>query len=1666
MAKRRKKNYRLRKSVRRTLGALFMISAIIIAAIPFPDAAAEDGSGTTGTEGTPPANEGENISLLNYKEKVEAVDEAVNVDLNLDGEGKPKQKAYKLVDIGGVLTYSWQYEYYVDDTLGGAIITDYNQNYTVDEVNLDAYVNSANYLHVTQTRLNDFFDPGKNSTPESTIKLSWGDWDAANNRALDNENVKAFKYYFATQYTNSYETACKNYVQAMADKPDMSPDEHTSYQEKISESGTANVTDIKDEALRKEYYLEYVGQYEDDVVKTNLKKEDFEYVYALKPESTTQSVGIYIMKQKNPNVTMDGFTVDTDGLLCNLLQSSIQLVGIGEKAFENVKISNILRLPEQLKYIGDYAFYKSYVNEIDINNVEHIGNRAFKESKLTKVNWTGKATTSIIGAEAFAQTLLTNVDFPQYLERIGVGAFANCTNLKSFTIHPSSNIVDIGDYAFYHCLNLDSVDLENANVKSIGEGAFAVSGNPTGAFTSFKFPKQNLSESEDLGDLIFAGRSVLQNVLMPATLGYFENAAINSNIFLDCPDLVCVEFPDTSKTVTFGNDLFKSVTNAEFYVKGPQFNSDNRTASGPRQSTWACARNDGSAVPYMYEDNYEVCQNGYLLSIDNQGTLQTCKVIKNGQIEETPSETINRLIIPAKVGENLPVKAIAQGCFTKELLEKVNGPLIIKDGSELKEIADGAFANAAFTHAYIGDSVEKIGTNAFKDCGSLGQVIFGKNIKDIGDSAFEGCNILTQVYFQEPDSHTTLSNIGANAFSTSKDALKLEIIGTVSPEYLSEYLPFTWAMDPANYVNEREGIRVCYKTPAPNAGDILEDNYEIFTAGDKEYELNGLSGLKRIPTNLTVILDNTNNLPTLVDYQQYYDIDPIIRTAFESGDSDNYSEAERLLCLSAFDIVVPSGVKSIDAKSYFNDDGKGTNNSNWSAYFQNDRVDGTSTKALYEKDGLFAGYYGENGREFPETEEGKLLEADAKGNDMLLSVVLYSVEYIPDNAFDNCENLGTVQIGDAITKVGNLPFYDCTSLNSVSFGNDNFTCENGIVYENKEDGTSEIIECLAGRGDIVGEATINIDNDPYLANAASIRERAFENCKNITSFKLTNKDDEITNDSLITVIPKQCFKGCSELRLVDLPNTVISIGEEAFADTGSSIRVTVRGEEVGLGKNAFANVNPAFLISYENSAVRDVAQNQGVDVTETLDDKFTVSFYNIDGTELIKQVYVEKGKDATAPSKDEIPQISGMEFDGWNRDFTNITENIFVLAVYKPLDGSGDSDGSGGSGGSGNGNGGSGNGNGGSNVNGGIDTNGDGVPDVDASGNKLYKLTVTNGEGSGYYPAGKTVTIKAGNAPGGSTFAYWSCSNQDLIFEDQTDWITTLTMVGADVTVVCNFTGQYTLEVEYGSGSGSYPAGAKVAISAVEAPQGRKFASWVTSTNGLNIENSQKESTIITMPESNAKITATYKDTGSISGNSTSTPSKNNTSVVITKPGISDKGTASAYVSGSTDNFVVKISESLDAADEVQKALQKKYPDMSRIKYFAMDISLYDAKGANKITDTSNLKVNITIPIPDALREYAGNNRVGAVVNGELETLNPKFTTINGVPSVTFTATHFSPYTIYVDTGNMTVSSGTLDSTPKTGDGIHPKWFLSIGLACISIILFTKKDRRYVKVYH
>lgn len=289
--------------------------------------------------------------------------------------------------------------------------------------------------------------------------------------------------------------------------------------------------------------------------------------------------------------------------------------------------------------------------------------------------------------------------------------------------------------------------------------------------------------------------------------------------------------------------------------------------------------------------------------------------------------------------------------------------------------------------------------------------------------------------------------------------------------------------------------------------------------------------------------------------------------------------------------------------------------------------------------------------------------------------------------------------------------------------------------------------------------------------------------------------------------------------------------------------------------------------------------------------------------------------------------------------------------------------------------------------------------------------------------------------------------------------------------------GQYTVFVEGGSGSGSYAPGTVVIISCYTPADGMRFEKWTTESNGVALASTTMTTTTFTMPANNVTVKANYVEapaapavavntgggggggTGNTGNNTGTTNGNGSTRVDIEKPGISNRDLATANTNGSSDNFIVKISETDEATRAVAAALTNKYGTLDNILYYAMDISLYDSTGTTKITDTTGLSVDITIPIPDSLVAYGGNNMAGAVVSGDqLESLNESFTTINGIPCIRFRAEHFSPYTIYVDTGNLV--EGVIDVTPKTGDPIHPKWFLSLGLACLSIILFLKKDKK------
>jgi hypothetical protein len=141
---------------------------------------------------------------------------------------------------------------------------------------------------------------------------------------------------------------------------------------------------------------------------------------------------------------------------------------------------------------------------------------------------------------------------------------------------------------------------------------------------------------------------------------------------------------------------------------------------------------------------------------------------------------------------------------------------------------------------------------------------------------------------------------------------------------------------------------------------------------------------------------------------------------------------------------------------------------------------------------------------------------------------------------------------------------------------------------------------------------------------------------------------------------------------------------------------------------------------------------------------------------------------------------------------------------------------------------------------------------VPVAGPASYALTVVNGTGSGSYTAGTSVTISANPAPASQAFIDWTGAT----VANPTASTTTIVMPAGAATVTANYgtpPPTYALTVVNGTGSGNYPAGNIVNISAT-VPSGDVFQSWT----GAAVANSSASSTSITMPAAATTVTATF----------------------------------------------------------------------------------------------------------------------------------------------------------------------------------------------------------------
>ena len=187
---------------------------------------------------------------------------------------------------------------------------------------------------------------------------------------------------------------------------------------------------------------------------------------------------------------------------------------------------------------------------------------------------------------------------------------------------------------------------------------------------------------------------------------------------------------------------------------------------------------------------------------------------------------------------------------------------------------------------------------------------------------------------------------------------------------------------------------------------------------------------------------------------------------------------------------------------------------------------------------------------------------------------------IAAEAFKDCKNLVSVEIRASITTIGENAFAGCTSLTSVQ-----------IPDSVKTIGESAFADCPITKATIPTSAIKAIPKNKLqtvvLTSGEEIRAGAFKDCKNLSSVVIPDTVETIEKGafdgcpitratiptSAIEAIPKEklqtvvltsgakisagAFKDCTSLASVTIPDSVKTIGENAFAGCGSLTKACI-----------------------------------------------------------------------------------------------------------------------------------------------------------------------------------------------------------------------------------------------------------------------------------------------------------------------------------------------------------------------------------------------------------------------------------------------------------------------------------------------------------------------------
>ncbi len=792
-----------------------------------------------------------------------------------------------------------------------------------------------------------------------------------------------------------------------------------------------------------------------------------------------------------------------------------------------------------------------------------------------------------IGAFAFENAdRITNITIPKTVTRIDEGAFKGCTSLHDFTI--PDTVEYIAPNILENCISLESltlpfigscycIDADNTEGKTLGylfgkkyyEGTYIAKQTidtrnaDTGIMKTIPDgfnPEFVLTTSEDFNThMYYYIPTALHYITVLAGdvhIGAFESCSsllkitlaenvhhINPYSFAQCTSLSNIVFKGNVRSIEpyafWSCKALRNVIlpNGLYYIKEKAF--------------YNCSSLENISIPesvsFISHDSFLDCSSlietfdgicyvdRWVVSYETEkaaasllpGTVGIAyyAFYSNYELESLSlPDSLKHICCNAFPSSDKPFELVDGICYIDNWAIKSKGTDTVNIRPGTVGIASRAFSSSSIKSVSIPDSVKYIGDFAFRSS-NITSINISPNVLHLGKAVFNNKNL----------SSITVSNDNRNYYSVNNCVVE-KGTGTI--------------------------IIGCSTSIIPDEETITCIGYGAFEGSSNMSQLN-------IPKNITFIDEyafvGCSNLDSI-------SVDPF-NPVYRSSNNCLIKSSTGTLLLGCNNSTIPNdgSIKHIAALAFYKN---------------------KDLESILIPDGVVS-----------------IGHSAFKGCEALTTVTIAnSVIFLGDAAFASCTNLVDITLSQAMQCIGHYTFYNCKSLRSIIIPENVFIVENNAFYDKCPAvqningflyiGSWLISAQYNSSESIVKEGTIGIASDAFdkggditlPTTLKYISPRAFYDCMSLKSisiqegllymgdgaFHYCDYLSEITLPNSLTVIPDRAFASCTGpsgygLKKVVLGNQVTIIGDYAFYGVWNMKNLNIPDSVISIGKCALGN---------------------------------------------------------------------------------------------------------------------------------------------------------------------------------------------------------------------------------------------------------------------------------------------------------------------------------------------------------------------------------------------------------------------------------------------------------------------------------------------------------------